>query len=384
MLKAMDHNKNESTPRARILAADYYISSEILKKEKKELFFKTWQYACHAKELSKPGHFTTVSLFDQNIFLIRISEDEIKAYYNVCPHRGHVLLEGKGHRRIITCPYHSWAYTPDGKLIGARGIDSAPTVEKSNICLFSVKVDQILDFLFINLDPEAVPLNEFAPGLAEQILQACPDILSYQPTNDVNEGFHNDYQCESNWKVMIDNYLECYHCETAHRSFKDMMDIPLSKFNIHENYTFQVAPSAMKPDNKAFPLNLEHDVTTGHFWFLFPNTTLGQFPGVPGFYISRFDPLTPDSTNRVTTSLVPETMPDDDAVRRDKLRAEWNVNVVSAEDKILCENVQRGMHQKGFTAGWYITDPNAHNISEHAMRYFHDLYLQVMNSEEVC
>ena len=96
-----------------------------------------------------------------------------------------------------------------------------------------------------------------------------------------------------------------------------------------------LAPTAMKAQNQAFPLNLEHDVTVGHFWYLFPNTVFGQFPGVPGFYISRFDPLFPDRTSRVTTSLIPQEMP----------------------------------------------DPDAHNISEHAMRYFHDLHLDAMGTD---
>ena len=75
-------------------------------------------------------------------------------------------------------------------------------------------------------------------------------------------------------------------------------------------------------------------------------------------------------------------MPDPDAERRDRLRAEWTVNIVAQEDKALCENVQAGMRQKGFQAGWYVTQPDAHNISEHAMRYFHDLYLSALHPNQ--
>lgn len=364
--------------RTRTLAAHYYTSDEILAAEKKQLFFKNWLFACHASELDKPGAYRTVSIFDQNLFLVRTKEGMIKGFYNVCPHRGHTLLEGQGQKRGITCPYHAWTYSLDGQLIGARGVRSTSGVNKSQICLFPVRVDQILDFVFVNLDPNAQPLDEFAPGLAEQVLTACPDVLSYRPAHHDGEELGHTYLCDANWKVMIDNYLECYHCESAHRTFSDMMDIPASRFTLHQNYTFQVAPTAMKAENQAFPLNLEHDITVGHFWFLFPNTVFGQFPGVPGFYISRFDPLSPDHTSRVTTSLIPPQMPDPDAMRRDRLRADWTVNIVAQEDKALCENVQRGMHQMGFQQGYYITDPDAHNISEHAMRYFHDLYLEAM------
>ncbi len=367
--------QSQTNDRVRTLAADYYTSNEVLAAEKVKLFFKTWQFACHVDELAEPGMYRTLSIFDQNIFLVRTKAGEIKGFYNVCPHRGHTLLEGQGQRKAITCLYHAWTYALDGQLLGARGVAAATGVEKQQICLFSVRVEQLLDFVFVNLDPHAQSLAEFAPGLADQILSVCPDVVSYKLTE---QEFGYGYVCQANWKVMIDNYLECYHCETAHHSFNDMMNIPDSRFTLHRNYTYQVAPTAFKSENKAFPLNLEHDVTVGQFWFLFPNTVFGQFPGVPNFYLSRFDPISPNQTSRVTISLVPETMPDPDAVRRDQLRAEWNANVVGIEDKLLCENVQRGMQQMGFEQGWYITDPDAHNISEHAMRYFHDLYLEAM------
>ncbi len=364
--------------RTRVLAGNYYTSSEILEREREQLFFKHWQYACHSAELPQVGSFKTFAIFDQNIILVRIRDDEIQAFYNVCPHRGHRLVEGAGHKRAFVCPYHAWSFSLDGKLLGARGATNSEVINTADICLFPVRTEQLLDFVFVNLDAEAKPLHEYAPGLADQILTSVPDIMSYRPAQDSSEEFGHSYHCRANWKVMIDNYLECYHCETAHKTFNDMMDIPASKFTLHTNYTFQVAPTAMKEKNNAFPLNLEHDVTVGHFWFLFPSTVLGQFPGVPGFYISRFDPLTPHETNRITTNLVPKEMPDPDAVRRDRLRAEWTADIVSVEDKALCENVQLGMRQRGFQAGWYVTEPNAHNISEHAMRYFHDLYLDAM------
>ncbi len=343
-------------------------------------FYRTWLYAAHAGELEAPESYLTFSIFDQELFLVRGHDDEVRCFYNVCPHRGHVLVEGAGRKRQIVCPYHAWTYALDGRLRGARGVSGETGVDKQGICLSQVRVDRILDFIFVNLDSEAQPLHEFAPGLADQILECCPDVRSYRPANDKAKGFDTTYVCNANWKAMLDNYLECYHCENAHPTFRDMMDIPASAFTLHQNFTHQVAPTGMKAENDAFPLNLEHDVTVGQFWFLFPNTTLGQFPGVPGFYISRFDPVSPDVTSRVTTSLVPQEMPDRDAARRDALRAEWNVNVVSAEDRALCENVQRGMHQRGFERGWYVTDPGAHNISEHAMRYFHSLYRGAMDA----
>ena len=135
----------------------------------------------------------------------------------------------------------------------------------------------------------------------------------------------------------------------------------------------------MKAQNKAFPLDLEHDVTTGHFWFLFPNTVFGQFPGTQGFYASRFDPVTPDLTQRRSLSMATSIPTDPGMHERAQLRSDWSSNVVSQEDRALCENVQKGLHQRGYIQGWYITDPDAHDISEHAMRHFHDIYLDAID-----
>lgn len=357
----------------RPLRATYYTDQAVLAHEREHLFFRTWQFAGHSGQVPEPGQYITLSLFDQNLILIRGHDGEIRGFYNVCPHRGHRLLEGEGRCQQIVCPYHAWTYLLDGRLKGARGRQRS----RDEIRLSPVRVEMLLDFIFINLDPDAAPLAEWAPRLAQQMLQHCPDLPLYRPAGD-GQALGHSYHCRANWKGMVENYLECYHCETAHPTFRDMIDIPASRFAMHDGYTFQAAPTAMRAETRAFPLDLTHDVTTGHFWWLFPNTMLGQFPGVPGFYVSRLDPLNPDETARITTTLVPPTWPDADAPRRDRLRAEWTEHVVSPEDKALCEAVQQGMHQRGFDQGWYVIAPDAHNISEHAMRHFHALYLAAM------
>jgi hypothetical protein len=158
-----------------------------------------------------------------------------------------------------------------------------------------------------------------------------------------------------------------------------MMDLGQSSFSLYPNYIHQVVPTKNKAKNKAFPLDLVHDVIVGNFWFLFPNTLIGQFPGARGFYLSRVDAITPDLTKRQSITLKTAKPTDLAMEQRHRQRAEW-FPVVSGEDRALCESVQRGMHQRGFKQGWYVTHPNAHDISEHAMRYFHDLYLMAIES----
>lgn len=354
------------------LSAKFYTEPEAMAAEIRDLFYTTWQFVCHVSDLPESGDFYAFSLHGQDYFLVRTMEGDIRGYSNVCPHRGHRLVEGTGNKSRITCPYHAWTFGLDGQLRGARGV-SRGVAQSQGRTLLPIAVDQILGLVFVNQSKTAVPLAEFAPGLEGQILRACPDIASYVVVRGGAELGHT-YQCRSNWKVMIDNYLECYHCQMAHPDFNEMMEIPDSRFSMFPNFTYQHAPTKMKAENRAFPLDLEHDVLVGEFWWLFPNITLGRFPGVQNFYISRFDPLEPGLTSRHTLSLEPAEPTDKGAAERGRLRSEWSTNVVSQEDRALCENVQRGMAQRGFEHGWYVTDLDNHGISEHAMRHFHDLY----------
>ncbi len=365
-------------PRARTLAARHYTSAQSLEAER-ELLLRSWQLAGHETQLAEPGQFITLSLFDQNIFLVRDRVGEVRAFYNVCPHRGHQLVEGNGKKAVLTCPYHAWTFGLDGNLRGMpkRGGTDAPA--RAKVCLSHVRVESLAGFLFVNLDDDAPSLAEFAPGLEAQMLERIPELPTLVIEGD--SAYGHTYTCKSNWKVMLDNYLECHHCGPAHHSFDDMMNIAENRFELYQNYTYQHAPTARKARNEAFRLDLEHDVLDGQFWFLFPNTIFGQFPGARGFYASRFDPVTPDLTERRSISLITPEPTDPRMAARSAERAEWSTNIVSVEDRELCENVQRGMHQRGFKQGWYVTDPDAHDISEHAMRHFHDIYLAAMGEK---
>ena len=108
----------------RTLAASYYTSDEVLTQEKRNLFFKTWQFVCHASELAEAGSYKTMTIFDQNIMLVRTQEGDLRGYFNVCPHRGHMLVEGSGQKRAFTCPYHAWTFGLKGDLLGVCGVNT--------------------------------------------------------------------------------------------------------------------------------------------------------------------------------------------------------------------------------------------------------------------
>ncbi|MEO1492441.1 MAG: aromatic ring-hydroxylating dioxygenase subunit alpha [Pseudomonadota bacterium] len=352
---------------SRTLPAYYYTDPAVLEIERRELFFRTWQYACHASVLAEPGCYTTFSIFDQDIMLVHGQDGVVRAFYNVCAHRGHQLVAGSGQKTRLTCPYHAWTYALDGRLVGVRGGEHTTKVAKSEICLSEIRVDRLLDFYFINLDPDAQPLAAYAPGLEAEIAAATPGWQDFVVTDNWR-AFGAPFAC--NWKALVDNYLECYHCETAHPTFCDMFDCTGIRHDFAANHMRQHLPSAHKAENAAYALDLDHHVLDGNFWFLFPSTLLGYIPGAPSLSISRIVPTGAETCLRETEVYV---APDADPAHL-KARDAFGAEKVGAEDRALVESVQRGMRQMGFNQGLYMIDPEEETFTEEGVRFFHSRY----------
>lgn len=367
---------NQQNNHLKALPARYYINEQILRQEKEKIFFKTWQFACHVTKLDEPGAYVAVNVLGQNIFVVRDRDGEIKAFYNVCPHRGHKLVEGMGNKKVIICPYHQWSYSLDGSLRHHRGTSTSQTPTKSQICLTPVRVDRLLDFIFVNLDPNAEPIAEFWPGLEEHVQATCPDLPSY--TLSDSPSVLHPVDIPANWKVHVDNFLECYHCSAGHISFSDMLCVADQRQTLYKNYSYVHIPSSGKADNMAYPLNPEHDVMDLHFWFLFPNMGLGQFSGPGNLSLSQWLPVGTDRGYRKVIQLDKAEPTDPGMFERRELRNIWGRDVLQQEDIGFIKSVHEGMQQRSFTHGWYMVDPENEEISEVMVRHFHETYLEHM------
>ena len=362
--------------RLKALPARYYTDHAILAKEKERLFFKAWQYACHMGELDSPGAYVTVEILGQNLLVLRGEDDEIRAFYNVCPHRGHKLVEGSGTKRMVVCPYHQWSFSLDGKLRRQRKESTTLSPDEALLCLHPVRVDHLLDFVFINLDPEAASIADFWPGAEEHLRATCPDIGSYTLSQSASAIQPTDVA--ANWKVQIDNFLECQHCRYGHKTFSDMLDVCHQKQELHENHSYVFIPGAGKVDSLAYPLNPDYDVMDLHFWFLFPNIGFGQFSGPGNLSLFQWTPVGPDRTIRISVSLDVSEPTDPGMIDRRDRRAAWCRDVLQPEDISFMESVQQGMSQRCFKHGWYLVDWDNEELSEVMVRHFHDLYLSHM------
>ncbi|MGA2343802.1 MAG: aromatic ring-hydroxylating dioxygenase subunit alpha, partial [Steroidobacteraceae bacterium] len=189
-----------------------YTDPAVFEREREAIHFRSWHYAGTTQELSKPGDYLTAQILDQNIIVIRGKDGALRGFYNVCQHRGHELLRGRGRVNAITCPYHAWTYGLDGGLNSARGTAELPNFERAAFNLKPVRVEVFVGkLIFFNLDADARPLIEQAADLAEDLMTEIPSFERLTVTPGLATA-----QIRANWKVTVDNYLECYHCRVAH------------------------------------------------------------------------------------------------------------------------------------------------------------------------
>ena len=209
------------------LPSHWYTSSEVFEVEKEQIFCRGWWYVGPEAEVRESGQFITTTIIDQDIFVIRGEDAELRAFYNVCRHRAHRLLDGKGCRDRIVCPYHGWTYNTSGHFKGARGVEGMHDFDPNLFGLVPVQVVTMIGLVFVNLDPKAQSLDDTAGPMLRDMHDHCPGLD--------NLTLVRSYQLETaaNWKVLVDNDLESYHAAVAHGSLLNLLDY--SGFEIWEH-----------------------------------------------------------------------------------------------------------------------------------------------------
>src|SRR5215208_4803877 len=152
------------------LPARAYRDPGVAELELERIFERTWQFAAHVSRLPNPGSYLTATAGRQPVLVVRDHDGTLRAFRNVCRHRGSRLLAGSGEcGKAIRCLYHGWTYRTDGELIGVPEARSIPGLDKSELGLFPVRVETVCGLVFVNLDPHATPLAEQVAGLPERM-----------------------------------------------------------------------------------------------------------------------------------------------------------------------------------------------------------------------
>ena len=345
------------------LKADAYTDDKWFNIDQKEIIAKSWQWVCHVEKLQEAGSYTTIDIAGHPIAIVRNKDGELNAFYNVCKHRAHALLSGDGRTAVITCPYHAWAYNLDGHLVKAPHTEHLENFSTKEICLDSVQVEEFCGFVYVNLDPNAESLATQSGTLKDEIDHWAPDI------DKLTFGHRLTYDIKSNWKTVIDNFLECYHCPTAHKDFCTLIEMDTYKVTTHGIWSSHMA-EAGNTANTAYDVS-DASVKIHAVWWLWPNTCIMRYPGRSSIIIMNVIPAGPDRTLE-TYDFYFETSEPNEA---EKEAIRYLDEVLQSEDIALCESVQRGMSTPAFSQGRIVSDPSGSGLSEHAVHHFHGLVL---------
>jgi phenylpropionate dioxygenase-like ring-hydroxylating dioxygenase large terminal subunit len=309
-----------ATTDALTLPFDWYSSDEILRRERSLIFARSWQYGGRTEQVAAPGTFLATDAGGIPILVVRDADGMLRAFINVCRHRGAVLMEGCGTRETIQCHYHAWTYNLNGTLRAAPRSAREPGFDKADWSLLPASVDTWGPFLFVNPSPDAEPLSE-ALGELPEILGRDLDLSAIE--------FHSrvEFGANANWKIVVENFLECYHCATAHPDFSSEVDVHPDRYLLEAHPTFSSQYCKARTTG-------EH----GQFHLLYPNIGINVFPGPPNLSIG---PILPSGTGRTERYLDYFFAPGADPSWLEEFFA--FDDQVGREDTKLVESVHRGM-----------------------------------------
>ena len=341
------------------LDARYYTDPEIFKIEQDGVLARTWQFAGHSSQLENAGDYFTFEMAGENLFCIKGRDDVIRTFYNVCQHRAHQLVSGTGTTRVVVCPYHSWTYELTGGLRAGPNINAVDGFDKSKICLTEVQTELFLGFIFVNLDTDAKPMDDWFPNARQELEEWLPHFDTLKPLEWVQ--VHEN----CNWKVSVENYSECYHCSLNHPTFATGVVKP-------ETYDIQPQGYCLRHTTECQSLDdMTYDIHSGfdHYdqyssWFLWP---MFSFQVYPGNVLNTYHWRAIDSDHVMLFRGWYSIGGAEDTVARQLAIQDRETTV--EEDIHLVESVQRGLKSRGYVPGPLVLDPQCGVNSEHSVMH---------------
>ncbi|GAA5950446.1 hypothetical protein JCM21900_004807 [Sporobolomyces salmonicolor] len=350
------------------MPAPFYHSEAIYQLERRAVFSKMWLFACHERLLDENGKFQLYNTAGFQYFVIRDKQGGIRAFHNVCRHRGFPVLRPKqegeddvktvmGKVQILSCGYHGWSYSINGDLVKAPGFQEVPGFENKNHGLLPLRVHVDKNgFVFVNMDQSADALSwkdQFG-DFEEQ-----PRFTRFDWDNYKFAFSWSMDNCEYNWKALVDNYNECHHCSFTHPGFVQTTD--LKSYSVegrqgHIAHFVKAKPEALVPgaDPDKFAFN-----------FVFPNASHTLSPHY--FYTMRICPTGPRTCNVHYDVFRHKDCTDELFEETHKFFVQ-----VEKEDKFLCINTQKGLEM-----GTYNSGP-LHPTREAGVVYFQQKHIETL------
>jgi choline monooxygenase len=298
--------------------------------ERERIFARAWQYVGHLGELGDGAGYFASRVGDLPVVVTRDRDGAVRAFLNVCRHRGSVIAAGAAARETLQCPYHAWTYGLDGALKAAPRSAREPAFDTDGISLRPASAGTWGPFVFVSPDPDAVPLAD--------VLGKLPELVAAGGVTVERLELHcrSESALAANWKLVAENFLECYHCSVAHPGFSALVDVSPDAYELGLDRSFSSQFGPVRVDGGG--LNTDGGVTRSQFHFLWPNTMVNIFPGRENLSIGPLLPAGPERTERFLDYFFGPGV--DGAWIAELLEFDGRVGT---EDKVLVENVQRGV-----------------------------------------
>ncbi|KYH25626.1 3-phenylpropionate/cinnamic acid dioxygenase subunit alpha [Halalkalicoccus paucihalophilus] len=277
------------------LPAKYFTDPAVHEMEKEKVFSRYWVYAGHATTIEEPGDYFTRTIGDRRIIVTRDKDREVRAFYNVCAHRGSKMVEDTpmtdpGNANGIRCPYHLWTYELDGNLrstpqsFETAGMnpdledDDVPRLDPEENGLLEVHLDSIGPLLFVNFDDDPMALEEQAGTLKDE--------LESFPLGEYEHARRYVSEVECNWKTFSGNYSECDHCQANHQDWIKGISLTESELVVDDHYW--VLHYTHDEGVEADDALVEGEARFYYFW---PNFTVQMYGNADGYGTYIIDPI---------------------------------------------------------------------------------------------
>jgi choline monooxygenase len=264
-----------------VLSWDWYTDPRVLEVEERRLFRPSWQYVGPLECLSRPGDQMVGRLSRAPVVVVRGHDGELRGFLNVCRHRGSVVVAADGNAPRLRCPYHAWTYELDGTLRSAPQCGPEIEAERPVLGLLPVRVATFGPFVFARAAADGPPLGEVTAGLAEVVAGVGLDLSGLRRRQRFG------YTLAANWKICLENYLECYHCPVAHPGFSTVMEVGPGRYELNSG-PHRLSHRAPVRRANGFAAG---SVTAGSYHLLLPNVKINVNPGRQNLSIG---PVYPD------------------------------------------------------------------------------------------
>jgi Rieske 2Fe-2S family protein len=326
-----------------LMPSEAYTSAQWYDREQRDLFGRTWVFVASIEELAQPGDFVTTTIGNEPVVVVRDKQGALRAFSNVCPHRGITLLEGCGNTaKGVVCPYHHWNFALNGELRSVPQPEQFPELDKEAFGLYPLPLAEWGASVFVNLSEGPEPFEDW--------MGAFPASLGAHDPSRLVEVAHRQRVVESNWKFLVENTIEVYHLFYLHRTTQDQYQNHLFDNWFDGWHWSSYTPLYPERSFNEEESNIEWDAVTLPPWLgdrekggiyvhlIFPNMVLFITSRV-----FRIMTLIPEGPHRCRIDLRTRAMPGTDPSLFDD-----EVNETFEEDVMACERMQRGVRSSRF------------------------------------